>query len=105
MRVTPFSATSTLPFVLAAALASMQPAHAAKINGRQCAGMVSKQVNPATKDVSYSCRTVDGGIESGKTVTDAASAPIPPAANKGSTQAAATGARVTRIDDEAPKER
>jgi len=35
---------------------------AAKINGKQCAGMVSTQRNPQTNEVSRSCRTADGGI-------------------------------------------
>ena len=55
---------------LLAALAIALPlgtAHAAnKINGKQCAGMVSTQRNPQTDEVTRSCRTVDGDIATEK---------------------------------------
>ncbi|MEW5879740.1 MAG: hypothetical protein AB1761_04775 [Pseudomonadota bacterium] len=37
-------------------------AHAAKIAGKECAGMVSTQRNPQTNEVTRSCRAVDGTI-------------------------------------------
>jgi len=45
----------------------LQIAHAAnKINGKQCAGMVSTQRNPQTDEVTRSCRTTDGSIATEK---------------------------------------
>ena len=40
----------------------MQMANAAKIAGKQCAGMVSKQRNPQSGEVARSCRAADGTI-------------------------------------------
>jgi hypothetical protein len=60
-------AISVAVFALGAAIAQ-----AAKINGKQCAGMVSEQVNPSTGKKTYACRTVDGTIASGDTVEDKA---------------------------------
>jgi hypothetical protein len=37
-------------------------AHAARIDGKECAGMISTQRNPQTNEVTRSCRTVDGSI-------------------------------------------
>jgi hypothetical protein len=39
-----------------------QTALAARIAGKQCAGMISTQRNPHTDEVTRSCRTADGGI-------------------------------------------
>jgi hypothetical protein len=50
--------------------AGASAAEAAKINGKQCAGMVSEQVNPTTGKKTYACRTVDGDIASGSTVEE-----------------------------------
>jgi len=67
--------TYAIGITLLVAIAVVLPtetAYAAKINGKQCAGMVSTQRNPKTDEVSRSCRTVDGSIatetvSSGKT--------------------------------------
>lgn len=37
-------------------------AMAAKIAGKTCAGMISKQKNPKTGEATRSCRTTDGSI-------------------------------------------
>jgi hypothetical protein len=37
-------------------------AHAARIAGKECAGMISTQRNPQTGELTRSCRTVDGTI-------------------------------------------
>lgn len=37
-------------------------AHAAKVAGKECAGMVSTQRNPQTNEVTRSCRARDGTI-------------------------------------------
>ena len=52
-------------------------ANAAKINGKQCAGMVSEQVNPRTGQKTYACRTVDGTIASGSSVEEKLKKDVP----------------------------
>lgn len=52
--------------VMVAVALPLQTALAAKINGKQCAGMVSTQRNPQTNEVTRSCRTVEGGIATEK---------------------------------------
>ena len=47
-------------------LVSSQVAYAARINGQQCAGMISKQKNPKTGETTRSCRTADGSIATEK---------------------------------------
>ena len=37
-------------------------AMAAKVAGKTCAGMISKQKNPKTGEATRSCRTTDGSI-------------------------------------------
>jgi hypothetical protein len=37
-------------------------AHAARIDGKECAGMITTQRNPQSNVVTRSCRTVDGSI-------------------------------------------
>jgi hypothetical protein len=37
-------------------------AHAERIDGKECAGMISTQRNPQSNVVTRSCRTVDGSI-------------------------------------------
>lgn len=49
-----------------ALIVSSQMASAARINGQQCAGMVSKQKNPKTGETTRSCRTADGSIAAEK---------------------------------------
>ena len=49
-----------------ALIVSAQTAFAAKINGKQCAGMVSKQKNPKTGETTRSCRAADGSIATEK---------------------------------------
>ena len=49
-----------------AMLVSSQTAFAARIAGQQCAGMVSKQKNPKTGEITRSCRTAGGSIASEK---------------------------------------
>ena len=52
--------------VAVAVVLPMQTALAAKINGKDCAGMVSTQRNPQTNEVTRSCRTTDGSIATEK---------------------------------------
>ena len=49
-----------------ALIVSSQMAFAARIAGQQCAGMVSKQKNPKTGEITRSCRTADGRIATEK---------------------------------------
>lgn len=56
--------TRLAPAVVATTLftAFALDAHAARVAGKECAGMVSTQRNPQTNEVTRSCRTVDGSI-------------------------------------------
>jgi hypothetical protein len=58
------SKNTILHAVLAAtALGAMAfDAHAARVAGKECAGMISTQRNPQTNEVTRSCRAVDGTI-------------------------------------------
>jgi hypothetical protein len=60
----------------------LQASWAAMIDGQKCVSMVSKQINPITKVITYVCRTVDGGVASGPTV-EYAKMRVPPKVQNG----------------------
>lgn len=71
---------SKFPVLTAVALAlllSTPPALAAKINGKKCTSMVSKQKNPNTGEISYTCRADDGSIQTAGTVEEKAADSTP----------------------------
>jgi hypothetical protein len=48
--------------VALALIVPAQMAFAARIAGKQCAGMLSQQTNPKTGETTRSCRAADGSI-------------------------------------------